>query len=915
MSKINAESLLRATDIVDVISRRQNLTKRGAEYYGICPFHDDTKESLQVNQRKQLYKCFACNAGGDSIDYLMRLGNTFKEAADELNGGDVNVADGIPQRRQVAKSQPAPNSWTHVSPAPASPKPNFNHYRHGKPSKVWSYTDAENNLVGYVCRFDLPTGEKEVLPYVYATDGKRSEWRWMGFAKPRPIYNLHKVATNPNATVLIVEGEKTADAAQTQLDPIKTVVVAWIGGARAIQHTDWTPLQDRKIIYLSDNDEPGREAMAAIHAIVGPKAKLNKFVHIPADLPTHWDVADKEWAPGELREWMLAKLSDTPQQDQPAAHDDEPPFYDEPPAYDPPPNPPLPPMDEEDDEPYLKGNRYFKFLGYENNDTGTQTFHFFVNRSKTVTSLTASQMSENNLITIADLNFWEGEFPSKRSGFDKKAAMNWLVQTSYDVGIYSDKNIRGRGAWIDEGRIIVHNGSKLIVNGAEMPLGKLDSRYIYKIGEYLGIETDKPAAKQDAVKFINLIKLLNWERDANPYLFAGWCVIAPFCGAFTWRPHIWLTGGAGTGKTWIFDKIIQLMLGETNLKVQGATTEAGLRQLLQQDALPVVFDEMDVDGKQDQDRIQTILALMRSASAEGGGLLAKGTAGGTAKTYRIRSCFAFASISVQVAQQADRTRVSILGMRAPHDKEEKDRKWKQLQEMYQDFMTQHYAARLRARTVAMLPTIITNARTFAQASAAVLGEQRSGDQLGALLAGAYSLTNDGIITYDKAVEWVASKDWSEERSLDRTKDEQALIAHLMEQITPVEKAGTKVDRNIGELVSIAAGYSIEEYLMPDDANARLKRLGLKFENESLLVSNSADFIKKKLEATPWAKNHNKILMRTHGAEAIESTRFGSGVITRAVKIPIQAVLGDRPRVGYVATSPADNIGKVEDIPF
>lgn len=897
MSKIDAEALLKATNIVDVISQRQQLTKRGSEHYGICPFHDDHKQSLLVSQTKQLYKCFACDAGGDSIDYLMRLGLTFKEAATELNGGEIK-GDIAPEKRKAAESKVQPNSWTQIAPkgdAPAS----FNHYRHGAPSKTWTYHNADGGIIGYICRFDLPTGEKEVLPYVYATDDKRSEWRWMGFAKPRPLYNLHRIAANPTASILVVEGEKTADAAQAQLDETKTVVTCWIGGARAIEHTDWTPIKGRKLIYLPDNDAPGREAMVAIHAIAGQSAAKAMFVHVPSDLPTHWDVADREWSAGELREWVLANIKAEPQKD--AAAEPEPPIEFDPPFIDDmhPPNPPLPPEDEED-EPYLKGNRYFKFLGYENNDTGTQTFHFFVNRSKTVTSLTASQMSENNLITIADLNFWEGEFPSKRSGFDKKAAMNWLVTTSYDAGIYSDKNIRGRGAWIDDSRIVVHNGNELIVNGTQFPLGKVDSRYIYKIGEHLGIETENAIGKREASKFLELLKLLNWERDANPYLLAGWCVIAPFCGAFTWRPHIWLTGGAGTGKTWIFDKIIQLMLGETNLKVQGATTEAGLRQLLQQDALPVVFDEMDVDGKQDQDRIQTILALMRSASAEGGGLLAKGTAGGTAKTYRIRSCFAFASISVQVAQQADRTRVSILGLRAPHDRIEKDRKWKQLQELYQEFMTAHFAARVRARTVAMLPTILTNARTFAQASAAVLGEQRSGDQLGALIAGAFSLTSDSIVAYEDAVKWVSERDWSEERSLDRTKDEQALIGHLMEQITSVERAGTKVDRNIGELVSIAATYTIEEYLTPDDANARLKRLGLKYENEALVISNSADYVKKRLEATPWAKNHNKILMRTNGAEAIESTRFGSGVITRAVRIPIEAVLGERPHVGYRA---------------
>ena len=60
-------------DIVDVISEHIVLKKKGREFVGICPFHDDTKPSMTVSPAKQFYYCFSCGAGGNSIKFLMEF--------------------------------------------------------------------------------------------------------------------------------------------------------------------------------------------------------------------------------------------------------------------------------------------------------------------------------------------------------------------------------------------------------------------------------------------------------------------------------------------------------------------------------------------------------------------------------------------------------------------------------------------------------------------------------------------------------------------------------------------------------------------------------------------------------------------------------------------------------------------------
>jgi DNA primase len=74
-----------ANDIVDVIGEHVSLKKKGREMVGLCPFHDDHKPSMNVNAVKQIFKCFACGAGGDVFKFVqMRENLTFPQAIERL---------------------------------------------------------------------------------------------------------------------------------------------------------------------------------------------------------------------------------------------------------------------------------------------------------------------------------------------------------------------------------------------------------------------------------------------------------------------------------------------------------------------------------------------------------------------------------------------------------------------------------------------------------------------------------------------------------------------------------------------------------------------------------------------------------------------------------------------------------------
>ena len=163
-------------------------------------------------------------------------------------------------------------------------------------------------------------------------------------------------------------------------------------------------------------------------------------------------------------------------------------------------------------------------------------------------------------------------------------------------------------------------------------------------------------------------------------LLAGWIALAPICGALDWRPHIWLTGGAGTGKSAILDRFISPLLHDMGVHVSGNTTEAGLRQTLKSDALPIIFDEAESNEKADQTRMQSILALARVASSETNAQMIKGSPNGEVIRYHLRSMFFLSSISTALKQGADRTRFAQLTLKTTtkFDKHERALHWEQL---------------------------------------------------------------------------------------------------------------------------------------------------------------------------------------------------------------------------------------------
>jgi 5S rRNA maturation endonuclease (ribonuclease M5) len=319
------DELRARTPLASVIKRTVELSKAGSRLKGCCPFHEDDKPSLWVYPDR--FKCFGCGKHGDVIDFFRETEHVdFQTAVTRLAAeaslplpGQVNgfhkPVNGKPAAHKPAKDRKATTGedWRPMVPPPDdAPEPTA---RDLKCDMLHTYRDADGKRLFYNRRFEA-CGKKPkfFLPLVYGTVDGKLGWHGRGPAEPRPLYRLTELAAAPEASVIICEGEKSADAA-TSLFPL-CVCVTWHGGAQTVEMADWQPLIERntEIIIWPDNDASGHEAAAKIAARL-PKAKILRV----DDLPEGDDAADVH--PDDPDAWLEARLPPEPEVEPPP--DDE----------------------------------------------------------------------------------------------------------------------------------------------------------------------------------------------------------------------------------------------------------------------------------------------------------------------------------------------------------------------------------------------------------------------------------------------------------------------------------------------------------------------------------------------------------------------------------------------------------------
>lgn len=284
-------------------------SKEGKEYVALNPTRQDAhKGSFKINLDTGKWSDFACDEkGGDLISlYAYLKGIDQASAADHLASA-LSTHNKYPGKPKQARNP----KWHPITPVPENAGQRPLHPKLGRPGAVWTYRNEVGEPLGHVCRFDTQNG-KQVLPLTYCQDAQRNRsWRWQSWTKPRPLYGLDRLASKPESVVLVVEGEKTADAAQS-IFPNMAVITS-PGGSNAAKKADWTQLKGREVVIWPDADLSGRKYAQDVAIIAKQMGAVQvSIVPLPPELPSSWDLADelpKGWGQDTLTQLIQGCLN------------------------------------------------------------------------------------------------------------------------------------------------------------------------------------------------------------------------------------------------------------------------------------------------------------------------------------------------------------------------------------------------------------------------------------------------------------------------------------------------------------------------------------------------------------------------------------------------------------------------------
>ncbi len=186
----------------------------------------------------------------------------------------------------------------------------------------FAYRDANGDVLGYVLRWDARNGSrKHFLPATFRKNGKaKGAWTCKSWPAPRPLFGLDRLAAHPDAHVLLVEGEKAAEAVEhgPLADAFKwakhpIIAMTWPGGTEGIASADFSPLAGREVVIAPDHDEPGEKAADVLVDTLRQVGltRLRRW-RPPAQAKEKWDIAD-DVPPGMTPEALVESVLRAPE--------------------------------------------------------------------------------------------------------------------------------------------------------------------------------------------------------------------------------------------------------------------------------------------------------------------------------------------------------------------------------------------------------------------------------------------------------------------------------------------------------------------------------------------------------------------------------------------------------------------------
>jgi putative DNA primase/helicase len=266
--------------------------KRMGHEWRVGSIMGEAGDSFSVNMQTGKWAEFnGCGqTGGDVIGlYAAKFcrGDRVKAALDLAGKLAIEIKRREPPKPKP-KVKPDGDRWVSLIPPPPDAglpgDPMLSDY-----DMLHRYTSADGRETHFVGRIEARGDErKKFIPITYGELNDVRGWYKKAPNPPRPLYGLNKLTAMPDASVILCEGEKAADAAQ-RLFP-DYVTISWFGGVAQVNHADFGPLANRSVIVWPDADASG---LNAAHKLISRLPTDTQVVRTDG-LSESYDAADLE---------------------------------------------------------------------------------------------------------------------------------------------------------------------------------------------------------------------------------------------------------------------------------------------------------------------------------------------------------------------------------------------------------------------------------------------------------------------------------------------------------------------------------------------------------------------------------------------------------------------------------------------
>jgi putative DNA primase/helicase len=459
-------------------------------------------------------------------------------------------------------------------------------------------------------------------------------------------------------------------------------------------------------------------------------------------------------------------------------------------------------------------------LGHENH---TKIFMFCTQSLKTV-EVNASQIGATYLTMYATSQFWATRY----SAFKKDAEGNQTDQVNWQMivekiavdarkkGDFSWLNVRGTGVWNDNEKPVINLGNRIYIDNQCTDIGKFRSEHKYQSSKPMEIKTN------GNIDLLTPLQLIRYKRPADHILLAGWIAIAPLYNLLEWRPHLWINGERGTGKSTLL-KMFQKMIWNSLIFIE--STASGIRQDIKCNAQPVIVDEAEPDSREGRGRMDAIIEMIRQSSTNGGARSVRGTVNGDSRELNINGIFMLGSIVNSLENKSDISRFTVIDLG--------DLKGQTAKE-YDDLKTgleSIDAASLMMQSVKRWEYTKKNIEIIKREMREHF-EPRQCDQIAPLLAGHYSLISTGIISPESIDAYLDQLDLSNyKEDLEESEYDVLLEAiHSAKGDRDGKTIGQMIEENNERDLRLFGIKPIAETFM---TNAKVKSIRIMARNEEL----------------------------------------------------------------------------------